>query len=273
MLIPIEDTFVDVIKKAAVGLGLGHSTLAADSGLSVPELRRLLNGEPDEGVLRQLAPVLNLNADKLVSMSKEEWRPRPVKIAELVCLNMPFPGAGYEGASVNCFLIVDKDNRQAVAFDTGTSAEPILNYLRSERLNLQALYLTHTHHDHTAGYAGILDATGCQAYAPSLEPYRDALLVEPGARMRVASYEIEARLTNGHSPGGLTYVVEGLEQGVAIVGDSIFCLSQGGAKQAYQLALENNRTQILTLPSSTVICPGHGPMTTVAEELAHNPFF
>ena len=31
--------------------------------------------------------------------------------------------------------------------------------------------------------------------------------------------------------------------------------------------------KILTLPDATIICPGHGPMTTVGEEKAHNPFF
>jgi len=36
---------------------------------------------------------------------------------------------------------------------------------------------------------------------------------------------------------------------------------------------EKVRQQILTLPPETLVCPGHGPLTTVAEEKAHNPFF
>ena len=27
------------------------------------------------------------------------------------------------------------------------------------------------------------------------------------------------------------------------------------------------------LPDATVLCPGHGPLTTVGEEKSHNPFF
>jgi len=38
-------------------------------------------------------------------------------------------------------------------------------------------------------------------------------------------------------------------------------------------ALQNNLEKILTLPDETIICPGHGPMTTVGEEKQHNPFF
>ena len=79
--------------------------------------------------------------------------------------------------------------------------------------------------------------------------------------------------TSGHSVGGTTYVIEGLERPVAIVGDAMFAGSMGGGKISFQDALENNRTKILSLPGNTVLCPGHGPLTSVAEEKAHNPFF
>jgi hypothetical protein len=46
----------------------------------------------------------------------------------------------------------------------------------------------------------------------------------------------------------------------------------GGAQADYQKAVKNNLEQILTLPPQTVICPGHGPMTTVENERAGNPF-
>jgi hydroxyacylglutathione hydrolase len=47
----------------------------------------------------------------------------------------------------------------------------------------------------------------------------------------------------------------------------------GGGNVSYRDALRNNLEKILTLPDETIICPGHGPMTTVGEEKAHNPFF
>jgi hypothetical protein len=33
------------------------------------------------------------------------------------------------------------------------------------------------------------------------------------------------------------------------------------------------RSQIFSLPEDTLLCAGHGPLTTVAEEKQHNPFF
>jgi hydroxyacylglutathione hydrolase len=60
---------------------------------------------------------------------------------------------------------------------------------------------------------------------------------------------------------------------VAVVGDSMFAGSIGGGMVSYVDALRNNREQILTLPDSTIICPGHGPLTTVREQKHANPFF
>ena len=59
----------------------------------------------------------------------------------------------------------------------------------------------------------------------------------------------------------------------AIVGDAIFAGSMGGAPNHYQLAREKVQSEILSLPAETILCPGHGPITTVAEQLSVNPFF
>ncbi len=73
--------------------------------------------------------------------------------------------------------------------------------------------------------------------------------------------------------GGTTYVISGLAAPVAVVGDALFAGSMGGGMISYDDALKNNREKIMTLPDETILCPGHGPMTTVAEEKRHNPFF
>ena len=71
----------------------------------------------------------------------------------------------------------------------------------------------------------------------------------------------------------MTYFVTGLAHPLAVVGDSIFAGSMGGGNVSYKDAVSNNLNKILTLPDETIICPGHGPLTTVAEEKEHNPFF
>ena len=87
---------------------------------------------------------------------------------------------------------------------------------------------------------------------------------------------MEPRFTPGHAEDGVTYVVEGWGQGVppvAIAGDAIFAGSMGKDFSKANIARLKVREEILTLPEDSLICPGHGPLTTVSEELKHNPFF
>ncbi len=68
-------------------------------------------------------------------------------------------------------------------------------------------------------------------------------------------------------------MVSGLAKRIAVVGDAIFAGSMGGGGVSYADALRTNREELLTLPDDTVVCPGHGPLTTIGEERLHNPFF
>jgi glyoxylase-like metal-dependent hydrolase (beta-lactamase superfamily II) len=74
-----------------------------------------------------------------------------------------------------------------------------------------------------------------------------------------------------------TYFVGGLSWPVAVVGDAIFASSMGGTINGvpaeFAEQYDHNVKKILPLPRDTVIAPGHGPLTTLAQEKKHNPFF
>jgi hydroxyacylglutathione hydrolase len=92
----------------------------------------------------------------------------------------------------------------------------------------------------------------------------------------LGSLRITNRETPGHAEDGVTYIIGTWPDDAphaAIVGDAIFAGSIGRGNQSWDLARQKVREQIFTLPAETLICPGHGPLTTVAEEKAHNPFF
>ncbi|WP_269522492.1 MBL fold metallo-hydrolase [Coraliomargarita parva] len=274
MKIRIEDNFEDVIMKASTGLGFGKQELAERAGLETGKVAALLDGEADDDALKAVAAALQLDGSSLVDMAHKKWYPATTEVDGLRQYNTPFPVPGYEEMTVNSYLIWDKASHKAIAFDTGANVDAMLADIHSSGLSLKALFITHTHRDHIAAYDTLLQACpGAIGYAPKEEPFGKAMPVSHADRLHFAGLGIEARLTHGHSPGALTYVITGLPRPVAIVGDSLFCLSQGGARENYATALENNRKQILSLPENTVLCPGHGPMTTVAEEQAHNPFF
>jgi glyoxylase-like metal-dependent hydrolase (beta-lactamase superfamily II) len=116
-------------------------------------------------------------------------------------------------------------------------------------------------------------ATGAKAWVSAREPLAGAEPFADGKGFVLGALTIATRRTSGHARGGTTFVVTGLAKRLAVVGDALFAGSMGGGLVDYDEALRTNRAAIFTLPDDTVICPGHGPLTTVGEEKLHNPFF
>ena len=268
-MILLEDTAADVIGKAQRGLQISDSQLAEKSGLSADQIRRAREGAIDEATLRAVAPALGLHLDSLLKLSRDEWTPEKVEPIEgLAQFNTT-----YGDMTVNAYLVWDPESRKAAAFDTGADAREMLKRAAVEDLTFMMILLTHSHPDHVADLDGLSSGSGAPLYAPEHEPVADATIIGEGDEFELGSLKIETRLTSGHSPGGLTYIVRGLERPVAIVGDSMFAASMGGGAISYQDALRNNVEKILTLPDETIVCPGHGPLTTVGKEKRENPFF
>ena len=269
MSIPLEDTFADIIGKAQRGLSLSNSALAHRAGLAAEAVQRLRAGHFDADAARLVAPVLELDADALVAIGQGTYQPTPIAPFDgLAQFNTPFGDM-----TVNAYLVWDAATGDAAAFDTGGDCTGMLDTLRSRGLHLRSIFLTHTHGDHIFDLDRLMEATSAPAWVSSREPFSGAEPVEPGREFSAGGLRITGRLTWGHSPGGMTWVVTGLPRSVAIVGDAMFAGSMGGGMASYADALRTNREQILSLPGETIICPGHGPMTSVAEEKAHNPFF
>ena len=264
----LEDNYEDIIGKAMRGLGLGIDELAARSMLGTEAVAAQLRGEFAEPVARALAPHLKLDSDALVAIARHEWYPEvPV-----------MPGVHqvstrWKSMMVNAYAVWD-DNGDALLFDSGADAAPLIEAAGIHGLTVQAICITHSHGDHVAGLGDLRRKfPNAGVFASRREPVAGAELIDPGTEFRVSDLRFEARLTCGHSPGGLTYVVRGLGRLVAAVGDALFAGSMGGGKVSWADALETNRREIFTLPDDTLICPGHGPMTTVGQEKAHNPFY
>lgn len=266
--IPLEDTFADIIGKAQRGLGLTEEQLARRAGLDPGELARVLRGEFDAAVLGRIARVLRLGRRALVDSARQAWYPAPITLAGLAQFNTP-----YAGMHVNAYLAWQPAGREAVAFDTGADCTPLLAFAQDHDLAIKLILLTHGHQDHVGDLARLKRATGAPAFIGQGERVEGAEPFAPGHAFKVGDLRIQTRLTSGHSVGGITYVVTGLSRPVAVVGDALFAGSMGGGVVSYADALANNRAHILSLPDDTVLCPGHGPMTTVAEEKQHNPFF
>lgn len=265
MNLPLEDLFNDVINKAQRGLGYTSEALADKAGVTAAAVDATKEGATDAPTLLKLAAALSLHGPTLADMSDQVWYPEPVEIEGLAQFNTEF-----HDMTVNAYLVWDPATKDAAVFDTGASAAPIVDKIKELGLNLRYLFLTHTHADHVADIATV---NAPEILISELETHSDAQNFTPGQQWKLGGLSIGSRTTWGHSKGGTTYVIEGLVKPVAIVGDALFASSMGGGAVSYVDALATNRSQIFTLSDETVVCPGHGPMTTVGEEKAHNPFY
>lgn len=270
MPLPLEDLFNDVIAKSMRGLGINDAALAAQSGASVEDIAAAKDGKVDDRLLREIAPHLQLDGLSLVTMAHQEWQPLPVSVPGLEQFNTT-----YHDMTVNAYLVWDAETKNAIAFDTGADAGPMIDFIQEKGLNLSLIFLTHTHGDHIQDLAKLSADGTVTAFVHEKEscPGAKTFSLSDTEAWESGALRVEARSTWGHSKGGITYLVSGLKHPIAIVGDALFASSMGGGMVSYADALATNRKEIFTQPDSTVICPGHGPMTTVGEEKAHNPFY
>lgn len=264
---PFEDTWNDVIQKAARGLAPDFKLLSERSGLSPQEINTLFKGTLNKKNLAALAPFLLLDATALLRLA-EEMAPLPHRLPEQI---RQFT-THYHGMEVHSYLLWSEKN--AVTFDTGTDLFSLFQELEKEQLTLRTLFLTHNHGDHVAALEELCAQSGAEVWIGAADVIVGTKPLPPHFSYELdKNIHIEARSTPGHSPGGTTYVIEGLSIPVAIVGDAIFARSVGGiSSAAYLEGLQAIKKNILSLPEETLLCAGHGPLTTVGEEKKWNPF-
>jgi hydroxyacylglutathione hydrolase len=271
----LEDHLGDIVRKARGMSGISAAAAATAAGLTETELAELEESgqAPKKANLTGLAQLVGLEPGKLEGIAKG-WLPSQRDLSiwrELRCLT-----SDSGGMAVNCFLVWDEVSREAALFDTGWEAQPVARMLAENQLQLRHIFVTHTHEDHIAA----LDELRRQFPKARLHSSSKSAPVDqrnrPNDFIHLGSLRITHRDTPGHAEDGTTYVIGTWPDDaphVAIVGDAIFAGSMGRGNQSWDLARQKVRDQILSLPPETLLCPGHGPLTTVAEEKAHNPFF
>jgi glyoxylase-like metal-dependent hydrolase (beta-lactamase superfamily II) len=182
-----------------------------------------------------------------------------------------------EGWLSNTYLVADELGSQAVMVDAGGPTQPLLDVLRRMRLDLTHVLLTHHHHDHVAELESVRE------HHPQAEvlihPAERELVagatgtMEPGQTILSGALEIQPLHTPGHTAGMLSLLVNGTD---VFTGDTLFKNSVGGVRAPGHTTYSDLKSSImdrlLTLPEATRIHPGHTDPTTVAGELAHNPF-
>jgi glyoxylase-like metal-dependent hydrolase (beta-lactamase superfamily II) len=190
----------------------------------------------------------------------------------------------------NCYIVrTDANASEAAVVDA--SGDPTELRLLLARLGARCsgILVTHGHWDHLLGVADLAEGTGAPVYMAeaeralledpgrftpsgvSLRAYTPDTLLQGGETITVAGIEFNVLSVPGHSPAHLAYHADGrLFSGDVIFAGSVGRTDLPGAD--WDTLLASIRSLVDAYPPETVVYPGHGPATTLGEEVARNPF-
>lgn len=193
----------------------------------------------------------------------------------------------------NCSVIGDETTHEAMVIDPGDEIERVLEVVKRRGLAIKQIVVTHAHIDHVGGAMKLKHATG----APILLNQNDAALLKmldvqaawlgmaapekthidqnlaDGDSLKTGNVAATVLHTPGHTEGSVCLYFAGEKK--LIAGDTLFAGSIGRTDLpggSFQKIMDSLHHRVLALPDETLVVPGHGPMTTIGEERASNPF-
>jgi glyoxylase-like metal-dependent hydrolase (beta-lactamase superfamily II) len=272
----LEDHLGDIIRKGRAMKRVASAAASAAAGISESELSTLEETGNCAALkinFAALGKILDMEPKKLEAIAMG-WVPTEKDLSIWHEIRV-FSSSG-EGLTVNCFLVWDEVTRDAALFDTGLDAKSILDCITAERITLGHIFITHSHWDHVEALPKIREAwPKARLHSGSKNAPVDQRN-KPAEIIHLGGLRVTHRETPGHAEDGVSYMIGNWQEDaplIAFVGDTIFAGSMGRGNQSWDLARQKIREQILSLPPETLLCPGHGPLTTVKEEKDHNPFF
>jgi hydroxyacylglutathione hydrolase len=153
----------------------------------------------------------------------------------------------------NTYLLADEPGGTAVFIDSGAPLAPLHEIVERERLNVTHLLTTHSHSDHVAGDAELVERHGLEVVKGPIE---------------TGGLTIEALETPGHADDHLAFVAN---ETVAFTADILFKDAVGGGPDAAPIRASVMET-LMTLPPEVRVLPGHTDETTIGREWEENPF-
>ncbi len=273
----MEDELGDVLEKALRLAGLSVDALADRAAVSREKLHDALDYRYDDlstDELDRVAGTLRLAPAGLRELASGRY-PLPVVAGLPFCLHALRSPHGL--GTANAYLLTDCRGGEGVLFDTGPDPARLRRMWPAGVTRLAGVFLTHSETEHTAALPEVRRLFGAvPVFAPSGAGVPGAAGLGDGARIECAGYSVETLATPGHAEAHNAYLIRVARAPHAppllVSGDLLFAGSIGGGYFCVRRQREQVTRVLRDLPSASVVAPGHGPLTTIAHERAHNPF-
>ena len=192
----------------------------------------------------------------------------------------------------NCYLVGCEQTKEGVVIDPGDEANVILREIQATELTIKFILNTHAHFDHILANGPMVQATGAPLalhpldlpllranggaalfgieVPPSPEP---TIELAEGDTISFGNHTLEVLFTPGHTPGHVSFYEA--KAGIIFDGDVLFAGGIGRTDLPggnYETLMRTITQKLMVLPDETVVYSGHGPMTTIGQERASNPW-
>ena len=194
----------------------------------------------------------------------------------------------------NCYILSNKDGNGLI-IDPGEEPDKVIQYINKKKLKPKSILLTHAHFDHIGAVDSIREKYSIPVYVhkkekdwlldPALNGSQFFLhghvirakeadyLITSEENMVLDGFSFKVFETPGHSPGSISFYFQ--QDGIVVSGDALFQASIGRTDLpggSHEVLLRSIHDKLLVLPEETVVLPGHGPATTIGQEMDSNPF-
>lgn len=192
----------------------------------------------------------------------------------------------------NCYFLYQEGEKKIIVVDPADRGEYLYNAFKEAGLEVAAILLTHAHFDHIWGCNQLRELAGVQVFAFEDEkdlcesaklnvsedvgrPYTATVdwYLKDGETVTIEGMEFKVIWTPGHTQGSCCYYFE--KDNILISGDTLFEGSVGRSDLPTgdgKLLSRSLKERLMILPDETLVFPGHGNSTTIADEKKYNPF-
>ncbi len=192
----------------------------------------------------------------------------------------------------NCYIAGCEETKEGVIIDPGDEAERILAEVEAAGLTIKYILNTHAHFDHIMANGPLVEALGVPLALHPLDlpllrqnggaaffgleaspsPDPDLELAD-GETISFGTHTFQVLYTPGHTPGHVSFYESKAK--IVFDGDVLFASGIGRTDLPggdYETLMNSINEKLMVLPDETVVCSGHGPITTIGQERASNPW-